>query len=318
MPAWKNTVSQHTFFRRPLLQDVQSHGLHAGGTILAIVLVLAYCVNAVFLWATAPIVETYSAGDVRNFGILDLSFNISCPSCVPFQSPELNNSVQEQFRVWHGYKPSDFPHCAAAGAAEDLAVVDESVSVAALCYSSDDISERSGIVVSLWNMSTGGQGNRANVVVTGPSLAVNTPLEFWHEKTLLLGMNVFRDREDCTSADQCDLKRELYLGSMQYDGRVAGWPGAKLNIRLLRSAHIYTRTPGQTLWDVFGAVGGAYGLIVSLVGVVVHCFESRESTDKARISANDPAHQPQRQSVPVMAVAADTAANRDDYDPFPI
>ena len=313
MPAWQATVSQHTFFHRPLHQDVQSHGSHATGMILAIVLVLAYSVNAVFVWATAPIVETYSAGDVRNFGILDLSFNISCPSCVPFQSPELTNSVQEQFRVWHGYKASDFPHCAAAGAAEDLAVLDEAVSVAALCYSSDDISERSGIVVSLWNMSSGGQGNRANVVVTGPSLVVNTPLEFWHEKTLLLGMNVFRDKEDCTSADQCDLKRELYLGSMQYDGRVAGWPGAKLNIRLLRSAHIYTRTPGQTLWDVFGAVGGAYGLIVSLVGVLVHCFERHESKVTERMSAsasrNEP-RPPQRQAIPVGADL--TAAHPED------
>ena len=64
---------------------------------------------------------------------------------------------------------------------------------------SDDISEASGIVVSLWNMTTGGaraacfstaraelfkkvpgEGNRANVIVRGPSLVVTTPLEWWH------------------------------------------------------------------------------------------------------------------------------------------
>ena len=107
---------------------------------------------------------------------------------------------------------------------------------------------------------------------------------------------------------------------MQYDGRVQGWPGARLNLRLLRMAQVipvsriapkatkqvvadlyyllmsvkhitpssltralaygdrvvgtklavdvgcdslvtadcrYTQLPGQTIWDVFGAVGGA-------------------------------------------------------------
>ena len=282
MAAWRSAVAQNSFFHKPLQEEVEAHGSHACGMILTVVLVLLYTLNSIIVWATAPIVETYSAGDVRNFGILNLSVNISCPSCVPYQST-LTNSLEEEFRVWHGYSPSDYPHCASAP--QSLAVADQSISTASLCYSSDDISEASGIVVQLWNMSTGDQGNRANVVVTGPSLVVNTPLEFWHEKTLLLGMNVFRDQEDCTSATQCNLRRELYLGSMQYDGRVAGYPGAKLNIRLLRSAHVYTRTPGQTLWDVFGAVGGAYGLIVSMVSIFVHFVARYESRKEAKAAA---------------------------------
>lgn len=279
--------------------------------ILTVGLVIAYTLNSIIVWATAPIVETYSAGDVRNFGILTVSFNISCPSCVPYQST-LTNSVVEEFRVWHGYSASDYPHC--AGAPESLAVADQTTSDALLCYSSDDISEASGIVVSLWNMTTGGQGNRANVVVTGPSLVVNTPLEFWHEKTLLLGMNVFRDKEGCTSSAQCNLQRELYLGSMQYDGRVSGWPGGKLNIRLLRSAHVYTRTPGQTLWDVFGAVGGAYGLIVSLVSVVVQFlarYEGRKEPKAAKTTKTASAEMSQ-----VVGADKDAGENLDERVPI--
>ena len=275
--SWRSAVAKGSVFQKPLHQEVEEHGSHACGMILTFVMVLAYTIHAVVVWATAPIIETYSAGDVRNFGIVDLTLNISCPTCVPSQSPVFTNSQTEEFRVWHGYSSSDYPHCASFGAPEDATVADQSVSTAALCYSSDDISEQSGIVVNLWNMSTGGKGNRANVIVTGPSLVVTTPLEFWHEKTLLLGMNVFRDQEGCTSAQECNLRRELYLGSMQYDGRVAGYPGAKLNIRLLRTANVYTRTPGQTLWDVFGAIGGAYGLILSLVSVLVHFFAQYES-----------------------------------------
>ncbi len=289
--AMFSAVAQKSFFRRPLKEDIKGHKSHVSGMFIAIILVLAYTINAVIVWASAPIVETYSAGDVRNFGIIGLDFNISCPSCVPFQSLELTNSTTEQFRVWHGYNAVDYPHCAAAGAPEDMATVDEAFSSASICYSSDDISERSGIVVSLWNMSTGGQGNRANVIVSGPSLVVNTPLEFWHEKTLLLGMNVFRDKDNCVSASECNLHRELYLGSMQYDGRVAGYPGGKLNIRLLRSAHVYTRTPGQTLFDVFGAVGGAYGLIVGLVGTCVHKMTSFEISGDAVSTAAEPEDQ---------------------------
>ena len=286
-----SAVAQKSFFRRPLKEEIKGHKSHVSGMVVAIILVIAYAVNAVVVWASAPIVETYSAGDVRNFGIIGLDFNISCPSCVPFQSLELTNSTTENFRVWHGYNPVDYPHCAAAGAPEDMATADEAFSSASICYSSDDISERSGIVVSLWNMSTGGQGNRANVIVSGPSLVVNTPLEFWHEKTLLLGMNVFRDKDNCVSASECNLHRELYLGSMQYDGRVAGYPGGKLNIRLLRSAHVYTRTPGQTLFDVFGAVGGAYGLIVGLVGTCVHKMSSFEITGDMISTAAEPEDQ---------------------------
>mmetsp|Transcript_12869 Transcript_12869/g.14047 ORF Transcript_12869/g.14047 Transcript_12869/m.14047 type:complete len:84 (-) Transcript_12869:90-341(-) len=74
---------------------------------------------------------------------------------------ELTNSTVEQFRVWHGYHPGTYPHC--AGAPEASAVADQESSEATLCYSSDDIAESTGIVVSLWNMTSGGSGNRAVV-----------------------------------------------------------------------------------------------------------------------------------------------------------
>ncbi|CAE7173969.1 unnamed protein product, partial [Symbiodinium pilosum] len=229
------------------------HCAHSVGLLLYFAALLAYSVRAVIVWLAAPIVETFSVVEAKEFGPLDLELAVSCPTCNPFQSSNFTSGMQEQWRVWHGYNAVDYPHC--ADAAENR-TADDSLSSAKLCYSSDNIAEASGIVVSLWNMTTGGEGNRATVIVRGPSLVVTTPLEWWHEKTLLLGLKVTRDAEDCTSAADCDLKRELYLGSMQYDGRVQGWPGARLNLRLLRMAQVYTRLPGQTIWDVLGAIGG--------------------------------------------------------------
>ena len=51
-----------------------------------------------------------------------------------------------------------------------------------------------------------------------------SPIEHWHEKTLLLGLTVTRDSEDCVSSSDCKLERQLYLASMQYDGKVS-WGG---------------------------------------------------------------------------------------------
>ena len=162
---------------------------HSCGVAMYMALVLAYAAQALIVWATQPIVETYSAGDVRQFGTVDLDFEVDCPSCVAFESENHTNGT-ELYRTWHGY-PEAYPHC---GAAEAYRA--DVKATALLCYSSDDIAERSGIQVYLWNMTTGGPFNRANIRATGPSLVVNTPMEWWHEKTLLIGMTVTRDQQE--------------------------------------------------------------------------------------------------------------------------
>jgi len=201
-------------FRQVPLNPVRGVLSHWVGMLLYAAALILYTARALLVWATAPIVETYSVVEAKEFGPLDLEFEVSCPSCVFFQSANFTEG-EEHWRVWHGYDAAIYPHCAEAA---ENHTVDERLSKATLCYSSDDISEASGIVVSLWNMTTGGQGNRANVIVRAPSLVVTTPLEWWHEKTLLLGLKVTRDADDCTSSADCNLQRELYLGSMQYDG----------------------------------------------------------------------------------------------------
>lgn len=260
-------------FRQVPLNPVRGVLSHWVGMLLYAAALILYTARALLVWATAPIVETYSVVEAKEFGPLDLEFEVSCPSCVFFQSANFTEG-EEHWRVWHGYDAAIYPHCAEAA---ENHTVDERLSKATLCYSSDDISEASGIVVSLWNMTTGGQGNRANVIVRAPSLVVTTPLEWWHEKTLLLGLKVTRDADDCTSSADCNLQRELYLGSMQYDGRVQGWPGARLNLRLLRMAQVYTKLPGQTIWDVIGAVGGANGLLLSALAIFVSSLETWET-----------------------------------------
>ncbi|CAJ1362422.1 unnamed protein product [Effrenium voratum] len=143
---------------------------HACGASLYLALVVAYVVYALYSYFTQPIIETYQAIEAKQFGVMDLHFNISCPTCIPLTSTDVINSTTELFRVWQGYDRVEYPHCAAAP--EDEFVADQEATSAKLCYSSDDISERSGVVVMLWNMTSGGQGNRAEVLVTGPDLRV--------------------------------------------------------------------------------------------------------------------------------------------------
>ena len=198
---------------------------HSCGVAMYMGLVLAYAVQALVVWATQPIMETYSAADVRQFGTMDLDFEVTCPSCVSasrlgawgasgvaFDSENLTNGT-ELYRVWYGYSSEDYPHCAAEGAQEDAFVADLPVK-AKLCYSSDDIMERSGIQVYLWNMTVGGPFNRANIRATGPGLVVNTPMEWWHEKTLLIGMTVVRDQQErrVPTSFEAFLLRGLHLG----------------------------------------------------------------------------------------------------------
>ena len=77
---------------------------------------------------------------------------------------------------------------------------------------------------------------------------------------------------------------------MQYDGRVRGFPGSRLNVRLLRTAHVYTRAYGITLWGVLGDIGGASGLILSCLAILVHYGELTElwcrPRKKERASSN--------------------------------
>ncbi|CAJ1362423.1 unnamed protein product, partial [Effrenium voratum] len=75
---------------------------------------------------------------------------------------------------------------------------------------------------------------------------------------------------------------------MQYDGRVSGWPGARLNLRMMRSAHVYTRAPGQSIWDVLGAVGGFSGLMMSVIAFSVHALERFEDDPATSAGLEDP------------------------------
>jgi len=40
---------------------------------------------------------------------------------------------------------------------------------------------------------------------------------------------------------------------------------------------VYTKLPGQTIWDVIGAVGGANGLLLSALAIFVSSLETWET-----------------------------------------
>merc|ERR1712224_303997 len=107
---------------------------------------------------------------------------------------------------------------------------------------------------------------RAQVTVTqdgSSALKVTTYLEHWHEKTLIFGLMVKRNKEDCISSSDCTLVKELFVSSMQYDGKVDWggdtWAGAQLNVRLGRFANVYTRVPKATVLELLASIGGASG-----------------------------------------------------------
>lgn len=183
------------------------------------------------------------------------------------------------------YNYTGYEHCQ-SGTAPVLEVVkDQVLTETTLCRSSDDIRDPSGVRVWIGNVSVSESRGENRIIVTvstedsprlDAGLKVTTPLEAWHEKTLLLGLSVHRDSEDCEEAS-CVVDRQLYLASMQYDGHVDWgtdvWAGAQLNLRMLRFANVYTRTPERTLPDVFAAIGGASGILLLSLGLLRKALE---------------------------------------------
>lgn len=130
---------------------------------------------------------------------------------------------------------------------------------------------------------------RAKVLVKqqdSDALKVTTYLEHWHEKTLLLGLKVNRDQDECTSTSECELTKELYVMSMQYDGKVdwggSTWGGAQLNVRMGRFAHVYTRVPPASIWEVLASCGGASAWLISALAVPLAMAERLHARLKKR------------------------------------
>eukprot|EP00930_Biecheleria_cincta_P036164 TRINITY_DN24817_c0_g1_i1.p1 TRINITY_DN24817_c0_g1~~TRINITY_DN24817_c0_g1_i1.p1 ORF type:complete len:297 (-),score=27.95 TRINITY_DN24817_c0_g1_i1:380-1270(-) len=270
-------IEKATFWKEPVSQQIAFIPLHGGFLFLHAILLVAYTIFALVSWVNAPTVETFSSQEASIFGPLSLNVTVQCPSCV------LHTKKSKFWSVTHSYPP-EFDQCADEGT---KVTNDEVTTLATLCRTTDNIQDPTGIKVWLGNMTA--HGPRATVIVsqstdTAHPLQVTTPIEAWHEKTLLLGMTVTRDKDDCTSAAQCSLKRELYLASMQYDGKVDwgdfvgdSWAGGQLHVRMIRFAHVYTQVPKQSIPDVFASIGGAHGLLVSILAwpVLIATFLGR-------------------------------------------
>jgi hypothetical protein len=233
--------------------------LHCTCIIVYTACLIAYTAYAVWSWVVAPPVEIYSSMEASQFGPVQISVEVECDDC------RTNTEWEAKWRVVYFYDGFD---CDGLGGAT---IKDASITSVMLCRTTDDIRDPGGVTVGLGNLSNA--ASRATVRVTGAGdLSVTTPLETWHEKTLLLGLAVRRESEDCEEAS-CALDRELFLTSMQYDGHVdwgdEQWSGAQLNLRMPRNAHVYTIIPEQTIFDVLAAVGGASGMLILGLGFAI-------------------------------------------------
>lgn len=256
-------VKQVTPWTEAVEREVEHVPLHACFLVIYACSLLAYAVYVIVAWTQAPEVETFSSQEAADFGAEAINVTVQCPSCV------LHSTKGKFWTVGQSY-PSTFGHCASLGL---KAVNDQNRTSVTLCRTTDNIADDSGVKVWIGNISA--TGVRATVVIyhdsgSGTPLEVTTPLEHWHEKTLLLGLKVNRDKDDCISSEQCKLEKDLYLASMQYDGKVSWggdtWGGAQLNVRMLRFAQVYTKVPRQTFMEVLASIGGASGLLITALG----------------------------------------------------
>lgn len=210
--------------------------------------------------------ETFSSFEAKDFGPVVLNVTVDCPSCV-------NNTKKSKFwTVKHNY-PASFPACASV---QPYAMDNQFSSSPTLCRSTDNIADGTGVTVWIGNMSE--SGPRATVSISHGAdgdypLLVSNPFQFWQEKTVLLGLMVRRNKDQCFSSTDCSLTKQMYLASMQYDGKVdwggTNWGGGQLNIRMLRFAQVYTKVRSQTLVEVLASIGGASGLILAALGVAL-------------------------------------------------
>jgi len=224
---------------------------------------LAYTIYALWSWVVAPPVETYGSLESSLFGPVQISVEVECDDC------RTHTDWGARWRVVYAYDGFD---CDGLGGGT---VKDAGTTSVMLCRTTDDIRDPGGVTVALGNLSNGASRATVRVAADG-DLSVTTPLEPWHEKTLLLGLTVRRDSDDCEEAS-CALDRQLFLTSMQYDGHVdwgdEHWSGAQLNLRMPRFAHVYTIVPEATIFDVFAAVGGASGMLILGLGAVIQTVQ---------------------------------------------
>eukprot|EP00931_Biecheleriopsis_adriatica_P102341 TRINITY_DN77321_c0_g1_i1.p1 TRINITY_DN77321_c0_g1~~TRINITY_DN77321_c0_g1_i1.p1 ORF type:complete len:312 (-),score=33.52 TRINITY_DN77321_c0_g1_i1:55-990(-) len=270
-----SAVKAVTPWKKPVEQDVQFVPVHGALLVVYVVALVAYSIFAVIAWTQAPEVETFESQPTTDFGPVSLNVTVFCPSCV------LHSKRNKLWIVRHSY-PEAFTRCHAEGT---KAVADQVSSIVSLCRTTDNIADGTGVKVWLGNMTL--DGPRATLLVSqarGNALEITTPLEAWHEKTLLLGMTVNRDRDDCTSSNDCSLTKELYLSSMQYDGEVdwggESWAGGQLHVRMLRFANVYTKVPKQTILDVLGVIGGMSGLLIGALGIGIKVMSILSSAKK--------------------------------------
>mmetsp|Transcript_27609 Transcript_27609/g.91692 ORF Transcript_27609/g.91692 Transcript_27609/m.91692 type:complete len:326 (+) Transcript_27609:73-1050(+) len=243
--------------QRPVAVHVPSHGCCVALYVLSLA---SFAVHSLLTWATEKPATTFSTEPSSQFPPVLVNVAVDCQACTT------HANKQRKWVVTYGYQ--GFAHCAGAGDGAMTDVMNQSV---VMCRATDDISDASGVRVRLDNISEGLRAisGRPMVNISVGEFAVTTPLESWHEKTLLLGIVARRDAEECTTPSDCNLDVELYLASMQYDGHVTwggdGWGGAQLNIRVLRFAQVYT-TLRRPLLDVLAGIGGASAMLMGVFG----------------------------------------------------
>mmetsp|Transcript_4589 Transcript_4589/g.10118 ORF Transcript_4589/g.10118 Transcript_4589/m.10118 type:complete len:353 (+) Transcript_4589:63-1121(+) len=214
-----------------------------------LLLVSAYSFYVFYQYYKTPETRTFESAEADKFGPVNLDVFVDCAVC------NLHTKENVKYRVFHEY--ADGP-CQT----ERQVVADQNASIP-MC---------NGGSVGVWigNISEGVE--RAIVRTSSNGVVMETPLEFWHEKTILFGMTVRRNDEDCESESDCDLTKELYLANMVYDGKVDwgghNWGGAKLNIGLLQYAQVYTKVPSRTYPDLLSDIGGASGILIFVLGML--------------------------------------------------
>lgn len=249
---------------------------HTFCMLIYIGMLAAYTAFMVIRKETAPPEKSFSSQESVDFGPMDLKVTVDCTDCTYDPTGTKNFT----YRVKYDYE--GVPQCKDVGSA---AFMDQDAYPIKLCRSSDDIRDKTGVEVHIHNISKrsrvhkglGMGAGRATVFISSGDLNVTTPVQFWHEKTLLLGLEVTRDKEDCMSPADCNLNRGLYLASMQYDGHCSWgqehWGGGIVNIRMLKFANVYTIVPSISYMDIFASIGGASGLLIGVLGALRKMME---------------------------------------------
>eukprot|EP00928_Gymnodinium_smaydae_P035049 TRINITY_DN24727_c0_g1_i1.p1 TRINITY_DN24727_c0_g1~~TRINITY_DN24727_c0_g1_i1.p1 ORF type:complete len:335 (+),score=48.19 TRINITY_DN24727_c0_g1_i1:69-1073(+) len=240
---------------------VPSHGCCL---LLYAMLLAAFATYSIVAWCVEDPTTTYSTEPSENFAPVNLNVSVDCGACIA------HKKNRRKWIVMYDY--TDFEHCGAVGKGS---YTDEAFNSAPICRTTDDISDSTGLRVRLENITEelrmDKSVGRPSVTVSAGEFMVTTPLEPWHEKTLLLGFVIRRNVDDCTSSTECELESGVYLASMQYDGKVtwggAEWGGALLNVRLLRFAQVYT-VRRRSFFNVLASIGGASATLIGVLGAL--------------------------------------------------